>query len=384
MIGLQGMNSTPIVIPTFIILLNMIVILNFSIQMFILGKISNMKSGRNLYSLFFCIVMGAVAVLLTSFSPHTAGSTLSEAVSIPVTNSILGSQSAFYDPDFSFDVDSVIIPLKTVGHLFLIEAKVDDEEGNLVFDTGANGLVINSSYFRNHVKSGGIVSTGITGSVGTVEQISIGQIEFADLRYKNLRADMANLGHLENHRGVKILGLIGFGMMRNLEIVIDPINSELKLFRIDKTGKRLNSKPGGFKPDYSQKIEGNSNILFLRGTIGGKVLNFCFDTGAESNAISTDSNKKIMSTLTITRRTALKGAGAAGSEVLFGRMNEFTIGNHPIRDMETIIANLDGLSEAFGTHIDGILGFSFMKNGILCINFVNKQFGIRFMKGEEK
>lgn len=135
----------------------------------------------------------------------------------------------------------MIIPLKTAGRLFLIEAKVDNEVGNLVFDTGASGLVINSTYCRSHVKSGGTVSTGITGSVGTVEQISIGQIEFADLRYKNLRADMANLGHIENHRGVKILGLIGFALMRNLEIVIDPINSELKLFRIDKTGKKLNN-----------------------------------------------------------------------------------------------------------------------------------------------
>ncbi|HAH23833.1 MAG TPA: hypothetical protein DCL77_08760 [Prolixibacteraceae bacterium] len=343
-----------------------------------------MKSGRIIYSLLFCIVVVAVAVSLSSFSLHKTVSTLPDAVNSPVANLLPAFNSGFYDPDFNLNADSVIIPMKTAGHLFLIEAKVDGEVGNLVFDTGASGLVINSSYFRNHVKSGGTTSTGITGSVGNVEQISIGQIEFADLTYRNLRADMANLGHIENRRGVKILGLIGFGMMRNLEIVIDPINSELKLFRIDQTGKRLNGKGTGFKPDYSQKIEGNTNILFLKGTIRGKVLNFCFDTGAETNAISSDCNKKIMSTLTITRRTVLKGTGTAGSEVLFGKMNDFVIGNHQIRDMETIISNMDALSEAFGTHIDGLLGFSFMKNGVLCINFVNKQFGIRFKKGEEK
>lgn len=360
------------------------IILNFFIQMIILGKFSIMKSERIIYSLLFCIVMGAVAVFLPSFSPYKAISTIPEAVNRPVSDLLPTYRNNSYDPEFDLNVDSVIIPMKTAGRLFLIEAKVDGEAGNLVFDTGASGLVINSTYFRNHVKSGGSVSTGITGSVGNVEQISIGQIEFADLTYKNLQADMANLGHIENRRGVKILGLIGFGMMRNLEIVIDPINSELKLFRIDQTGKRLNPKSAGFKPDCSQKIEGNTNILFLKGIIGGKALNFCFDSGAETNAISSDCNKKIMSTLTITRRTALKGTGAAGSEVLFGRMNDFTFGNHQIRDMETIISNLDALSEAFGTHIDGLLGFSFMKNGVLCINFVNKQFGIRFMKGEEK
>ncbi|MBV5311782.1 MAG: aspartyl protease family protein [Prolixibacteraceae bacterium] len=343
-----------------------------------------MNPERFAYCTLFSSLMAAVAVLLSSFSPRFISSGTPEIDLIPVYTSISNLHSDYYTPEFDLNADSVIIPMKRAGRLFLIEAKVDGETGNLVFDTGANGLVLNSTYFRSHVKTGGSSSNGITGAVGTIEQISIGQIEFSDLTYKNLRADLANLGHIENRRGVKILGLIGFGMIRNLEIVIDPINSELKLFRIDKTGKRLNTKTSGFIPDYSQKIEGNSNILFLKATIGGKLLNFCFDTGAETNAISSDANKKIMSTVTITRRATLKGAGAAGAEVLFGRMNDFTIGNRQLPNMETIITNLDALSEAYGTHIDGMLGNSFINHGIVSVNFVNKQFGIRFTKGEEK
>jgi hypothetical protein len=114
------------------------------------------------------------------------------------------------------------------------------------------------------------------------------------------------------------------------------------------------------------------------------MLNFCFDTGAETNAICSDCNRSIMNTLTITGRSGLHGAGKAGSEVLFGRMNDFAIGNKQIADMETIITNLDALSEAFGTHIDGMLGYSFLEQGIVCINFTRKQFGIRFTKGKEK
>lgn len=343
-----------------------------------------MNPERFAYCTLFSSLMAAVAVLLSSFSPRFISSGTPEIDLISVYTSISNLHSDYYTPEFDLNADSVIIPMKRAGRLFLIEAKVDGETGNLVFDTGANGLVLNSTYFRTYVKTGGGNSNGITGAVGTIEQISIGQIEFSDLIYKNLRADLANLGHIENRRGVKILGLIGFGMIRNLEIVIDPINSELKLFRIDKTGKRLNTKTSGFIPDYSQKIEGNSNILFLKATIGGKLLNFCFDTGAETNAISSDANKKIMSTVTITRRATLKGAGAAGAEVLFGRMNDFTIGNRQLPNMETIITNLDALSEAYGTHIDGMLGNSFINHGIVSVNFVNKQFGIRFTKGEEK
>lgn len=336
------------------------------------------------YSKLFSIVIAVFFVLTSSFSPCFTASAIPETDVIPVYKSINLSQSDFYEPEFNMSADSVIIPLKRAGRLFLIEAKIDDVSGNLVFDTGANGLVINSTYFRNHVRSGRAGSIGITGDVGSNEQISVGQIEFAELIYKNVTADLANLGHIENRRGVKILGLIGFSMMRNLEIVIDPINNVLKLFRIDKSGNRLNNNSSGFKPDYSQIIEGNTNILFLKSNIGGKILKFCFDTGAETNAICSDSNKKIMSTLTITRRIALKGSGSGSSDVLFGRMNDFTIGNQKLPDMETIITNLDGISAAYGTHIDGMLGYSFLKHGTICVNFVTKQFGIRFTKGEEK
>jgi len=343
-----------------------------------------MPSKRTKYRLFFLALLASAPVFLAAFSPLSKKSPYFVSSAAPLPYYTFNDQVNTYTPEFDIGADSVIIPLKRAGRLFLIEAKVDDQVGNLVFDTGANGLVVNSTYFRDHVKSGGSTSTGITGSVGIVEQISIGKISIADMIYKNTRADVADLGHIENRRGVKILGLFGFSMMRNFEIIIDAQNNELKLFRIDKTGKKLKNSLPEFKADQTQKIEGNTNILFLKGKISGKMLNFCFDTGAETNAICSDCNRSIMNTLTITGRSGLHGAGKAGSEVLFGRMNDFAMGNKQIPDMETIITNLDAISEAFGTHIDGMLGYSFLEQGIVCINFTRKQFGIRFTKRKEK
>lgn len=289
-----------------------------------------------------------------------------------------------YNPVFPVNADSVVIPLKKAGRLFLIEAKVEDQTGNLVFDTGASNLVLNSTYFRNHVRSGTTVTSGITGSLGKIERINVEKMEFGDLTYQRMRADVANLGHIENKRGVKILGLVGFGMMKNVEIVLDASQSELRLYKVDKEGKRTTSKSTGIKSDYTQPIEGNGNILFLKGMIAGKNLNFCFDTGAETNAISSDANKTVLSTLTITRRIELKGAGNAKSEVLFGRMNDFTMGGKKISDMETIVTNLRSLNEAYNTTIDGMLGYNFLEQGVVTINFVKRQFDIQFTKGAEK
>jgi len=339
-----------------------------------------MQLGQLKYRILFMLL--AIAPVIPASSSSMKSAEL-ELTSTPVTYSISSQQTNVYTPDFKLNADSVVIPLKRAGRLFLIDAKVGEETGNLVFDSGANGLVLNSTYFRNHVKSGGSTPTGVTGAVGAVEQIYVKQIEFAGLTYKSVMADVTDLGHIENRRGVKILGLIGFSMMRRLEIIIDIRNNQLKLYRIDKEGNRLNSSLSKFKADYTQKIVGNSNILFLKGIISGKTLNFCFDTGCETNVICSDCNRGIMNTLTITGRSKLSGTGSAGSEVLFGRMNDFAIGNIQIPNMDTVITNLDALSESYGTKIDGMLGYNFLEQGIISINFVKREFGIRFIKAEK-
>lgn len=327
-------------------------------------------------------IAGVIAFLVSSFSHSPRALPLPLSNTNPIAESVSWSQSYSYEPEFVQKTDSITIPLKRAGRLFLIDAKVDGVEGNLVFDTGANGLVLNSTYFRNHIKADAGASNSINGVMG-VERIFVDRIEFADMFYKKLTADVANLGHIENRRGVKILGLVSFCMMRNLEVVIDAEKDELKLFRIDKNGDRIN-KSSRFVPEQVQRMDGNSNILFLKGMIAGKLLNFCLDTGAETNTISSDLNKKIMSTLTITRRAALKGVGSGVNEVLYGRMNEFAIGNKQIPNMEMVITNLDALSEVYGMHIDGMLGYNFMEHTIMSVNFVNRQLGIRFKKGKEK
>ncbi|MBK7096966.1 MAG: hypothetical protein IPH57_18590 [Saprospiraceae bacterium] len=48
--------------------------------------------------------------------------------------------------------------------------------------------------------------------------------------------------------------------------------------------------------------------------------------------------------------------------------------------METIIADLGHLSMVYGNYIDGILGYNFISQGIISINFVKRQFGITFIK----
>jgi predicted aspartyl protease len=309
----------------------------------------------------------------------------------PVTNyppRVLTSLSIFdllsSDNEALGDFQTITIPLKRTGRLFLIEARIDDQVGNLIFDTGASGLVLNRTYFRKYTGSEKSSGGGVTGSFDKIYRIVVKRIDISEMYYENVIADLADLGHIENRRGVKILGLFGLSMIHNFEVIFDAGKSELQLNRIDKQGNRLNSGKQEIKFDFTQKVETQHDIMLIKGKIGDKTLNFCLDTGAESNVISSDVSKKVMSTIQINRRSNLGGASAGSVEVLYGTMKELEFGNHQFGDMETVVTSLSSMSESYGCSIDGMLGYDFWQKGIFCINFGKNEISFSMAKGDKK
>jgi predicted aspartyl protease len=277
-------------------------------------------------------------------------------------------------------LESVIIPLKRIGNLFMIEARIDNEVGNFLFDTGSSQLVLNTTYFRKYITMEGTEGKGITGETGAIRRTTIRKLQVAGLSYDNITADVTELGHIENRRGVKLLGLFGLSLLKNLEMMIDLAHNELRLYRLDKSGNRISPQKEEFRADLTQKVLEYHNILFLKAKIGGKELDFCLDTGAESNVLNCYAPKKVMSSVTILRRSDMMGVGSGEAEVLFGSLNDFSIGDHPISGMKVIIASLNALAESYGYPIDGMLGYDFFAKGKVSINLVKNELKISFTK----
>jgi predicted aspartyl protease len=275
------------------------------------------------------------------------------------------------------------IPLKRAGRLLLLEGTIDNVSGNFILDTGASGLVLNKTYFRNSRAIDDEEGGGVTGSTAAVERINVKRLMVGELMYANIPADVTPLGHLENRRGVKILGLFGMSLLKNLELVIDIRNNELQLYKLDKNGNRLGTPSPVVKFDVTRKIVEFHNVIFVKASIGGKMLDFCLDTGAESNVLGTDAPKNALSKVTITGRSSLRGVGEDRGEVLFGTMDDFLIGSLQMRPMETIILSLAAMSQKYGYPIDGMLGYDFFAKGKIYINLVKKEMGI-CLKQEDK
>jgi hypothetical protein len=265
------------------------------------------------------------------------------------------------------------IPLRRVGRLLLLDAQVDSVSGAFVFDTGAQSLVLNSTYFRDakaiHNQSG----AGVTG--GQIERKSkkIKHFSFDKLKFENVYADVIDLSHIENSKQTKILGLIGTQYFKNYEIIINVRKQSLLLFPIDKKGKRILAAPDSTQYFAQHKVQIINNVMITHLRKNNKKACFCLDTGAESNLLDFACPQEFLNSVKISGRRKLRGSGNQSIDVLYGQMPQLKIGTHQLDSIPFLITDLSTLSNAYGIELDGMLGFSIFEHQIVKLNFKLKE-----------
>lgn len=287
------------------------------------------------------------------------------------------------DPIPQGDFEVLVIPLKRVQNLYMVEAKVDSVVGNFILDTGAPHLVLNKTYFNTGKSAPGSTQYGITGGGNSVMNTTIDTLKVSELFYTRVDADIVNLGHLENARGVKILGLLGTSLFSRIEMEIDMKNDLLYLYKTDEKGERLIPNNHTSSPDMQMPLDIVNDVLFIEGRIANKKLRFCLDTGAERNVLSNTVSNKIISRFTLTKSSNLAGSGNSGQVVLNGVIDSVVTEGVSFTDMPFILTNLSYLELVYGTTVNGVLGYDYLSKGYAVINMQKKLFSMYFYKPEE-
>ncbi len=280
------------------------------------------------------------------------------------------------DPVPGVSARNITIPLKRSGKLLLIEAEVDGVKGDFIFDTGAPYLVLNQTYFRTDTKSRNLSAGGITGGGDYQQSQQVKRLTMSGVEYLNLQADLTPLGHIEDARGVKILGLVGLNLFKAFEMEIDVRNNELYLRLTDDLGNVKSATP--FKPDLVHPIKISNNAIFVDCSIAGKRLTYVLDTGAEINTLTVFCGKKVMETISIQGRSQLMGTGSQKVEVLYGSISALNIGVIAFANMRTLLTDMGDMSGSYGMVVDGILGYDFLDRGRLRVNFIKKTMEMQF------
>lgn len=279
--------------------------------------------------------------------------------------------------------EKLVIPLRRVQNLFMIEAVVDGRQGNYILDTGAPGLVLNNTYFTGGKLLEAAGAYGVTGGGAAVYRYRADSIRLDQLIYRDIQADLADLSHIENARGVQVFGLLGAGLFQHFEMEIDMRKNVLILYRLEKDGERILPEDTALTPELSCWMDVTSGLYFVTGNVGKKKLRFVLDTGAEINVLSNMVSNQVLSQFTLASRTELKGSGAQSRQVLTGQLASLQFGPVDFAGMTFILTDLSQLETAYDTNLDGMLGYGFLSQGIVSMNPKKKLFKMYFYKGEE-
>ncbi len=280
------------------------------------------------------------------------------------------------DPIVSSDSSTCIIPFTRIGNLILIQAKADTTTGFFVLDTGTPGLVLNLTYFRYYPTSNPIEgSGGLTGSVSTAAQTTVNSLRLGPISYFHLDADLINLGHIENNKGVKIFGLLGMQLFEHFEMILDYSAGVIYLHLIGRKEASVYHSPQlADTTAYNTipiDIEEGKIIVYLY--LKGKKLKFIIDSGAETNVLDSRLPNQVFDQVVITRRVTLNGSGDHKIDALYGNLKGLQIGGHDIGSLPVLITNLGSMCDAYNNCLNGMLGFDFLSLHKIGFNFVKRK-----------
>ncbi|MEY8847675.1 hypothetical protein AB9K26_02610 [Psychroserpens sp. XS_ASV72] len=270
------------------------------------------------------------------------------------------------------NVNTTRIPFKLVDHLIVIEANLLDQTGNFIIDTGSETLILNKSHFkgRQSFHDQHEQTSGVLNIIDNPLERRLQEFIIKDLVIEDTFSDVIDLSHIEKSKKIHLLGIIGHDILKDYEIFVDMHLNQITLSKVDSKGHRLD------KTKYLERIIDSvdfklkKHTIILEAMVNGKKLKFGLDTAAEFNQLNKRANKTVFEQFFPKRRLQLLDASGNQLEVLAGKLYRVKLTDSIyFGPMHTILTDLSQMNTVFGTNLDGIFGYEFLKQQRTIINY---------------
>jgi hypothetical protein len=229
--------------------------------------------------------------------------------------------------------------------------------------------VLNSHHYQQENISRPMTAIGNTGKVNSVNWYAVDSLHLTPMSISDLQAHLVDLHHIELKKNTKLLGILGFNVFAQFEIMLDFQNRVLVLSRVDKSGSRLDTVDMWETPYDSLSFFLKKHLIIVTGTVNDNKLRFIVDSGAELNLLDRKVYRKVLDKFTILKRVNLTGVGSREVEVLAGVLHDVQCGNQYSKSMNTLLTSLDEINDAFGVSAHGVLGYEFFSSRRVMINY---------------
>ncbi len=262
----------------------------------------------------------------------------------------------------------------------LSEAFLNGQKGIFIIDTGAPQLVLNANKISGDPIQNN--ASGISASID-VGSINVENFAWSGINQKGIEALVISLDHLEEVLNLPIMGLIGYDVLKNHELLIDYDNAIAQVFKTDRIAlhKPL-SIPKVFGKEKAYSENGVIEIPFtlqdhlpvIEAQIGNRKLKLGLDTGSESNLIDEAFAKYFDKTeMKILSEMEIRGLDKEIHKTKSIELEETHVNGKDFGPMPYLLYPLQEKCAAFDIKIDGLLGAPFFQKGKFSIDYKKKK-----------
>lgn len=260
------------------------------------------------------------------------------------------------------------IPFELAGGMLVVKASVDGEIGNFILDTGAPGIVLNADNeeFTN------VSNASSVGGDMQVGEVVVQHFQLGNIYMNKAQGHVLNVRHLETACGMDLMGLIGFDVLRNYELLFDFPNHNIQAFKSGTAKDAMKTAP---LTSFSFTLCGHVPVFLAK--VGNKRAYLGLDSGAEVNLLNAKYFDKINpSDLANVQAELLTGLDNLTKNVTAADVKSTRVKSTALPSMRYVFTDMSHLRSQLDTPIDGLLGVPFFENRVISIDYGQKKIRI--------
>ncbi|UCE29380.1 MAG: clan AA aspartic protease [Candidatus Bathyarchaeota archaeon] len=248
----------------------------------------------------------------------------------------------------------------------IVEARVNSK-GPLRFlvDTGSSVTVIAKETIGT-IGFQGKLSDSERGSKGCCSSalMRVESIEVDNVEAKDVSVVPGNLLTISEEVGTRIDGIIGASLLRNCKVIIDYPKQEICFGNSTVVEERR----------VKFRFASHAPFIVVEAAVNRKgPYDFLVDTGASLTTITGHTSKALgLYEKASGQRRALSGS-FAGAVMTLAKVESMQLGDVISENVDVGLHDLTQLSKGIGTFVNGVIGYTFMKDYRVTINYPKQE-----------
>lgn len=266
--------------------------------------------------------------------------------------------------------NSVIVPVEVVDGLIILQAGVNGIFGNFILDTGAEGLVLNNQHFTPDQIIKSKIAMGLGGINKKVGILGIDLFKVEELSFQAIEAQIINLQQIELNKKIKILGLIGYSVIKDFELLLDYRRKIVTFSKVKTNGEMVLPLQHTINKIDSFNLEMGNHLPIIKVLVNSNPKLMGIDTGAEYNLLSLKRSKDIRDVFKIMRVIQVTNASQNPIEAIAGKLYYVVLNQkYKCGALTCVLVNFKFFDQIYGRRLDGILGYEFLAPWLMSINY---------------